>query len=186
MNDPLSGRLDYAERIYIRMEAEHVLQLCLNQGEITHFTHLVEELVLAGQPAYGVMREILDEIQSVRAGMNERGIEIRQDLNDALSELGIDRLDQIELDSGNLVRLLCNNKLDLHLEKQNPGLDPDTSEILTEVCVEASDQLRDLAAQLSLLTILEAYLRDWYQGIAYQILHQQVPPSNSLQKKHLH
>jgi hypothetical protein len=172
MNNPPAEIMEYAERIYIRMEAEQVIKTCLDNGEISPFTKLVEELVLAGQPAYGVMREILEEIRSLRVGMSEEGILIRTDLSKALVELGFEEREVMDLNQPETIRKICKNELNTHLEQQTPGLDVDTCVILTELCFEASDQLKLLAGRMRLLADLEAHLRDWYQGIAYQIFHE--------------
>lgn len=186
MNDPLESMMDYAERIYIRMEAELVIKACLENDEIQAFNQLVEDLVLAGKPSYGIMREILEEIRSVRAALSEEGIVIRRDLTQALCELGIVEPAKFELEFPEMVRKLCKNELDTHIKQLSTGLDIESGEILSEICIEASEQMRILAKRMTILGTLESLLRDWYQGMAYHIMHDRISLTREFETDQLH
>ncbi len=48
MSEPLDEVLTFAERVYLRMQAEQLIRQCLDRGDPGPFDALLENLVLAG------------------------------------------------------------------------------------------------------------------------------------------
>jgi len=86
LTDPLDELLTYAERSYLRLEAEQLSRDCMDQGDPSAFNRLLEELVIAGSHSLLVLREILETIRSIMSYLSQEGLSVRQDLMDAMAE----------------------------------------------------------------------------------------------------
>ena len=56
MTDPMDDLLVYAERSYIRMEAEQIIAECLRVGDESEFDELVQSLFMAGSSPISIFR----------------------------------------------------------------------------------------------------------------------------------
>ena len=89
MSHPLEDLISLAERTYVRLEAEQLIEDCLIQANPEPFNKLLEELVMAGTGSLIVLREILSVIRSVKSTLNQEGVGVQNDLQKTLSQFGV-------------------------------------------------------------------------------------------------
>jgi hypothetical protein len=165
---PLDELLTFAERAYVRMEAEQLIGQCLDQGDPALFNDLVKGLVLAGSTSLGVMREILEEVRSTRTSLMREGMTVRQDLAEALTGFGVDSAQLLSIDSPEAFRLICSQRLRDEARRSASGLKAEDAILLEELCSEAGDRVSGIARRLMLLLKLEESVQDWISGLVYE------------------
>lgn len=168
MNKPIDDLLTYAERAYVRMEAEQLILHCLEQGDPAALDQLIQGLVLAGAPSLGIMREILAEVRSTRSSLVNAGLEVRQDLINALGEFGVKLSRLLPADAPEMFRQICSPRLRRKVKSAARGLSAEDEALLQEVCDEAGDRVAAIAKRLAMLGRLEASIEDWFYCLAYE------------------
>ncbi len=171
MSDPMDELLIYAERTYIRMEAEQIIAECLRMGDEDDFNDLVHSLFLAGTSSIGVFREILEEIRLKKNTLNQESLGVRQGLIDSLDELGVRFSRSFFSDHPEHLFLSCEKQLYEDITASSPMFDRRNVLLIQDICRDASERIRLLANRLSMLNKLERTVRDWMNSLAYQVTH---------------
>ncbi|MBN1264398.1 MAG: hypothetical protein JXA25_02815 [Anaerolineales bacterium] len=168
MSDPLDELLVYAERSYIRMEAEQIISECLRIGDESDFNHLIQRLFLAGSSSIGILRDILEEIRIKKNALNKESLGVRQGLLDSMVELGVDFPLSFLSENPEHLFLVRENHLFEDIASAAPMLDERSVHLVQDICRDARDRIRILAKRLSMLNTLERTVRDWMSSLAYQ------------------
>lgn len=168
MSQPLDDLLTFAERAYIRMEAEQLITQCLDNGDTTPFNSLVEGLVLAGSSSLGVLREIQEELRSARSSLGKEGLGVRQDLVQALSEFGVNLPQLLSVETPEVFRQMCSTGLRREVQRAARDLANEDESLLQEICVEAGERVTRIARRLAVLSRLEDSVNDWLTGLAFE------------------
>jgi len=171
VSQPLDDLLSLAERSYVRMEAEHLIDECLERGDPTPFNDLLEELVLAGASSLVVLREVLQAIRSVKSNLSHSGLGVRQDLMDALAEFGVHLPQLLSADAPESFRKICSQDLHREVKEKTGYLEEADERLLQDICGEASDRVTTVARKMVLLTRLEESVVDWMEGMVYETAH---------------
>ena len=168
MKQPLDDLLTFAERAYVRMEAEQLINQCLDQGDPSLFFDLIKGLVLAGSSSLGVMREILEEIRSSRSSLTREGVTVRQELMDALTEFGVHLPQLLSADAPESFRAIVSSGLRRDAYKAAGRLTQEDEVLLEEICLEAGNRVSTIAKRLMLLVHMEESVEDWLTSLAYE------------------
>ncbi|MBN2555930.1 MAG: hypothetical protein JXA97_08330 [Anaerolineales bacterium] len=171
MNDPLDELLSFAERSYVRMKAEHLIKECLKKGDEQPLNDLLEELILAGGTSFGIMRDVLEAIHAIQSTLSQEGMDVRQDLVQAMREFGVQIPKLMSSDIVDNFRQMCSRSLGQDLKRAARNLELEDEFILDELCTEASEKVTLIARRLSLLKRLEESVQDWMDAMAYQTVH---------------
>lgn len=171
MSHPLDDLLILAEQSYVRLEAEQLIDNCLSQGDSTPFNELLEELVLAGSKSLGVLREILQAIHSMKSSLSQEGLDVRQDLLNALSHFGINIPQLTSLQAPEAFWRMCREGLYKNIKTGIGKLEEEDGLVIEEVCVEASKRVTQVARRLVLLNRMEESVLDWIDGLVYEVTH---------------
>ncbi|TFH37898.1 MAG: hypothetical protein E4G99_01165 [Anaerolineales bacterium] len=175
MNNALDELLSLAERTYVRMEAEQLIQDCTERGDPQPFNELLEELVFAGSTSLMLMREILDVIRVLKVGLSKEGLGVRQDLMDAMAEFGIQVPDLLVADAPEAFRRICSQELRRQVNDMARNLENEDSSLLEEICIEAGGRVTTIAGRMAILRQMEASVLDWLSGLAYEAAHKETP-----------
>jgi hypothetical protein len=186
MSQPLDDLLSLAERSYIRIEAEELIDSCLYQGDFTPFTDLVEGLVLAGSSSLSILREIHEAIRSVKADLRQEGLDIRQDLVEALSEFGVALPQLLGTDAPEAFRRICSADLHEKIVRASGSLDGEDSALIAEVCADAGARIEKVARRLALVSWVEQAVLDWMDGLAYEMARLPRRMDRSLEETRFH
>ncbi len=168
MNSPLEELLNFAHRSYIRLETEQLITECLDLEDLRPFHRMLEGLVLAGTSSLMLLREVLDEIVSVKSSLAEKELGVRQDLVDALSEFGVHLPQLLHMDGPEGFKQIYRKYKQLHLGGTHDGLDREDEVLIQEICAEAGERVIQIARRRRLLTVLEEAVRDWIGSLAYE------------------
>jgi len=183
MTKPIDDLLTYAERAYVRMEAEQLILHCLEEGDSGALDQLIQGLVLAGASSLGIMREILAEVRSTRSSLVNAGLEGRQDLINALGDFGVKLSRLLPADAPEMFRQICSARLRHRVKVAARKLSAEDEVLLEEVCDEAGDRVAAIAKRLAMLGRLEASIEDWFYCLAYEATRQAdtvgEPPHNT-------
>lgn len=171
MDHPLNELLKIAERAYIRMEAEQLIEDCLQLGDASSFDNLVEELVLAGASSLDVLREILLVIRARKSDAGQESINVRQDLMEALAEFDLEMPSSLQGSPSDVRLMICSDELSAELRRSIDRLDAEDAFLVEEICQEAGRRVERISYQVALLTRLEAFVLDWIDGLAYESAH---------------
>jgi hypothetical protein len=171
VNRPLDELLSIAERAYVRMQAGQLISQCLEQGDPTPFNGLVEQLVLAGSPSLAVLREIHDEISSMRTSLRQEGMAVRQHLKEAFAGFGLHMPQLISLDAPETFRNICGPTLRNAVREAARVMTTEDQALLDELCVEAGERVSAIASRLALLGRLHSAVEDWVSSLAYEAAH---------------
>ncbi|MFN2147206.1 MAG: hypothetical protein ACK2T2_02350 [Anaerolineales bacterium] len=171
MDEPLHELLNFAERTYVRMQAEQLIADCLKRGDPEPFFQMLAELILAGSSSLGIMREVQDVIRTLKADLTKNGMGVRQDLVQAMSEFGIFLPRILSADAPDAFRQICSRTLRDHVRSLASNLEPEDVRLLEEICIEAGGKVTLIAGQMAILKQLESSVQDWMEGLAYQAAH---------------
>lgn len=171
MNDPLDELLSFAERSYVRMKAEHLIKECLKKGDEKPLNDLLEELILSGGSSFGILRDVLEAIHAIQTNLSQEGLDVRQDLVEAMREFGIKMPELISADHVDTFRQLCSRTLHIDVKRAAKHLELEDEFLLDELCNEASQKVTQIAHRLSLLRRLEESVQDWMDAMAYHSVH---------------
>jgi hypothetical protein len=173
MSDRLDEVLTFAERIYLRMQAEQLIRQCLDRGDPSPFDALLENLVLAGASSLGVLREIHEELQTAKTHLGREGKNVRQDLVQALSEFGVQLPQLLSAEAPDAFRRICSQGLRHDARRAAAQrLEAEDERLLQEICSEAGTRVTGIARRLSLLTRMETVVIDWQDGLLFEALQQ--------------
>jgi hypothetical protein len=186
VNNALDELLSLAERTYIRMEAEQLIQECTERGDPQPFNQLLEELVFSGSSSLLLMREILDVIRVLKAGLSKAGLGVRQDLMDAMAEFGIQVPELLVADAPEAFRRICSQELRHQVNDMARNLEFEDSALLEEICLEAGGRVTTIAGRMAILRQMEASVLDWLSGLAYQAAHTHTPEKWSSDSSYRH
>ena len=175
MNNALDELLSLAERTYVRMEAEQLIQECTEHGDPGPFNELLEELVFAGSASLLLMREILDVIRVMKVGLSKEGLGVRQDLMEAMAEFGIQVPELLVADAPEAFRRICSQELRRQVNGMARNLEFEDSALLEEICIEAGGKVTTIAGRMAILRQMETSVLDWLSGLAYEAAHTQTP-----------
>lgn len=170
MSSPLDDLLNFAHQSYVRMEAEQLISECLELGDPAPFNDMVEGLVLAGTSSLMLLREILDEVLSVKSLLSQEGLGIRQDLVDALGEFGVHLPQLLYLDAPEAFRQISNRHLKYGLTNISASLRSEDEMLLEEICNEAGERVKQIGRRLTMITSFEESIRDWMRCLAYEVM----------------
>lgn len=171
LTDPLDELLTYAERSYLRLEAEQLIRDCMDQGDPSAFNRLLEELVIAGSHSLLVLREILETIRSIMSDLSQEGLSVRQDLMDAMAEFGLFLPQLLSVDAPESFRQICSQGLRIQISEMASKLAIEDEDLLDEICTEASERVTSIARGMSILMGFENSVMDWMEGLAYEVVH---------------
>jgi hypothetical protein len=173
MTGPLDEVLTFAERIYVRMQAEQLIRQCLDRGDPSAFNSLLENLVLAGASSLGVLREIHEELQTAKTHLGREGMNVRQDLVQALSEFGVQLPQLLSAEAPDAFRAICSQGLRQDARRAAAQrLEADDERLLQEICSEAGRRVTGIARRLSLLHRMETVVTDWLEGLLFEALQE--------------
>ena len=181
MNNALDELLSLAERTYVRMEAEQLIQECTAHGDPRPFNELLEELVFSGSSSLLLMREILDVIRVMKVSLSKEGLGVRQDLMEAMAEFGIQVPELLAADAPEAFRRICSQELRHQVNNMARNLEFEDSALLEEICIEAGGRVSTIAGRIAILRQMEASVLDWLSGLAYEAAHTHTPESWSAQ-----
>jgi hypothetical protein len=179
MSHPLDDLLSFAERSYVRMQAEGLISHCLAQGDTSAFEDLVEGLVLAGSTSLAVMREILEEIHSAKSQHSQEGLGVRQDLSDALAEFGVHLPQLTAVAAPEALHRIVSQGLRHEIKQAAPDLAKEDEALLEEICADAAERITRVARRMTLLSQIEASVRDWSASLAYHAARSFDLPGNA-------
>jgi hypothetical protein len=185
MNNALDELLSLAERTYVRMEAEQLIEECTQRGDLQPFNDLLEELVFAGSTSLLLMREILEVIRVMKAGLSQQGLGVRQDLVEAMAEFGIRVPELLGADAPEAFRRICSEELRRQVNDMARNLEYEDSALLEEICIEAGGRVTTIAGRLAILRQMEASVTDWLSGLAYEAAHTSTPEKWSAEGSYL-
>lgn len=172
MDEPLDELLSFAERTYVRMQAEQLINDCLQRGDPDPFYELLAELILAGAPSLAILREVQDVIRVMKSELSRDGMSVRQDLIQAMSEFGIYLPRILSAEAPDAFRQICSRSLRDHVRNLASNLELEDINLLEEICIEAGGKVTSIAGQMAILTQLEASVHDWMEGLAYEAAHE--------------
>jgi len=173
MSEPLDEVLTFAERVYVRMQAEQLIRQCLDRGDPLPFHALLENLVLAGASSLGVLREIQEELQSARTHLGREGLNVRQDLVQALSEFGVQLPQLLSAEAPDAFRQICSQGLGHDARRAAAHrLEVEDERLLQEICSEAGNRVTGIARRLTLLKRMEKMVGDWQEGLLFEALQE--------------
>jgi hypothetical protein len=185
MNNALDELLSMAERTYVRMEAEQLIEECTERGDLKPFNDLLEELVFAGSTSLLLMREILDVIRVMKASLSKQGLGVRQDLVEAMAEFGIRVPELIGADAPEAFRRICSEELRRQVNDIARNFEYEDSALLEEICIEAGGRVTSIAGRLAILRQMEASVIDCLSGLAYEAAHTATPETWSSEGSYL-
>jgi len=172
MDESLDELLSFAERTYVRMQAEQLIEDCLRRGDPEPFFELLADLIMAGTSSLSILREVQDVIRVMKTGLGRDGMGVRQDLVQAMSEFGIYLPRILSADAPDAFRQICSRTLRDHVRSLAVNLELEDVSLLEEICIEAGGKVTRIAGQMALLNQLEASVQDWMEGLAYEAAHE--------------
>lgn len=170
MTSPLDDLLNFAHQSYVRMEAEQLITECLELGDPAPFNDMVEGLVLAGTSSLMLLREVLDEVLSVKSNLSQEGLGIRQDVVDALSEFGLHLPQLLYIDAPEAFRQISKLPLKLGPNNVSGKLHMEDKILLQEICMEAGERVNQISHRLAMVSSFEDSVRDWMRCLAYEAM----------------
>lgn len=171
MKDPLDELIGFAERTYVRLEAETLIMDCIERGEPKPFFKLLEELILAGISSLSVLREILDVIRVIKTSLGKEGLNVRQDLVNAMAEFGVALPKLLSAEDPEAFRQICGYEMRYKVNEIAYHLEIEESALLEEICIDAGNKVTAIAGRTAILTQLEESVLDWIDGLTYEVVH---------------
>ena len=164
----LEDLLAIAERSFVRMEAQELIGRYLEEGDQSPFETLLENLVLAGTSSLALLRDILDEIRSTKSSLSLEGVDLRQELIEAMDELGIQPPPQISEKNSEAFIPIRGLVLDEMLQDMTRELAVEDAQLLEDICGEAGRRAAHIGRKLVLLNDIEQSVVDWFQCLTYE------------------
>ena len=171
MSHPLEDLISLAERTYVRLEAEQLIEDCLIQANPEPFNKLLEELVMAGTGSLVVLREILSVIRSVKTTLNQEGMGVQHDLQKTLSQFGVSLPRTPSGWTQESFWQIYHYGLYQEIKAHAPWLKMEDQLLLEEICNEAGKRVAQIIRRLVFLKGLEETVMDWINVMIYEIAH---------------
>lgn len=167
-DDPLDAVYSFVERAYVRLQAGDILIRCLDEDSSTPIQQFVEGLILAGPQSLNPLREILAEVEQRKAQAQDDLHQVFSEFEGSLKSYGA-YLTSVK-DAFSLLQLTSVRFLSF-LREQN--INEEKAQIACLQLLKDSRELMvSMARHIRLLEEIEAYLRDWIWGLAYQSTRQ--------------
>jgi len=166
--DPLDAVNAFVERAYVRLQAGEMLTYCLEKGDKAPMLDLAQDLVVAGPQSLNALREVLAEVSSRKAQLQEDMRQVILDLDQKLKQYGVS-LNPAQAEPNAFVCLSIRSFLRT-LRKQ--GVEEKQVFISLELLSCAQELAVRLLEHLRLLDEVERYLSDWLWGLVYQAAHE--------------
>jgi hypothetical protein len=173
VSHPLDDLISIAERTYVRLEAEKLIEDCLIEANPEPFNILLEELVMAGTDSLVVLREILTVIRSAKSILNQEGMGVQEDLKKTLSQFGVGLPRAPSGGTPESFWQIYHYGVYQEIVAHSPWLKMEDQLLLEEICTEAGKRLAQIVRHLILLKGLEETVMDWINGMIYEIAHSQ-------------
>jgi hypothetical protein len=171
VSHPLDDLISLAERTYVRLEAEQLIEDCLIKANPEPFNKLLEELVMAGTDSLVVFREILTVIRSAKSTLNQDGMGVQNDLKKTLSQFGVGLPHAPSGGTQESFWQIYHYGLYQEITAHAPWLEIEDQLLLEEICNEAGKRVAQIVRRLVLLKGLEEHVLDWINGMIYEIAH---------------
>jgi len=167
-DDAITAVYDFVERAYIRLQAGEVLNHCLDKGDAIPLQNLVEGLVLAGPQSLSVLREIIAEVVTRKAQLQDDRNQIFHKLAKNLRNYGIRLTNQYTP----LTFAHLNPVIFLGYLSQE-GVTEERSQLhCLRLFQDTQELMHSLSDNFRLLDEIEVYLQDWLWGLIYQSARQ--------------
>ena len=178
-DDPLASVYSYVERAYVRLQADEVLNQCLEEGRLVPLQSLVEMLIVLGPTSLSSLREILGEVYS-------RKTQVKKDQHQVFIKLE-NELSAYHIRLGGVHSLISLARLTpmaflAFLRSQNVENEKDQL-ICLQRLEDALELIKSLEDHLRLLEEIEVYLHDWLWCLIYQSAHQEWGDSSLTMKR---
>ena len=170
MTSPLDDLLNFAHHSYVRIEAEQLISECLELEDPSPFNDLIEGLVLAGTSSLMLLREVLDEVLSVKSLLSQEGLGIRQDLVDALSQFGVHLPQLLYIDAPDAFHQISGKQFKSGIGTITEQLRSEDKILLEEIWMEAGERVRIINRRLTMIKNFEDAIRDWMKCLAYEAM----------------
>jgi hypothetical protein len=164
----LEDLLVIAERSFVRMEAQELIGQYLEEGDQSPFKRLLENLVLAGTSSLSLMREILDEIRATKSSLSMEGVDLRQELIEAMSDLGIQPPSRISQTDAKTFTPIQQFRLEDSLHEITGELAAEDAQLLEDFCGDTGKRAARIGRKLMLLNDIEQSVIDWFHCLTYE------------------
>jgi hypothetical protein len=164
----LEDLIAFAERSFIRMQAQELIGQFLEEEDQAPFDQLLEDLILAGTTSLSILRDILEEIRATKSALSLEAMNLRQKLMDALADIGI-HMPQLPTSEAaaalHQVRKLARSK-DVRESLQHMGCTDE--QVLGEICGDAGNRGEQISRKLRMLNSIEQSVIDWFECLTYE------------------
>ena len=164
----LEDLLAIAERSFVRMEAQELIGQYLEEGDQTPFEKLLENLVLAGTSSLSLLRDILEEIRATKSSLSLEGVDLRQELIEAMADLGIQPPPRIPQSNPETILPLHQFSLEDSLYDITGSLAAEDAQLLEDTCGDTGKRVAHIGRKLLLLNDIEQSVMDWFHCLTYE------------------
>ncbi len=164
----LEDLLAIAERSFVRMEAQELIGQYLEEGDQTPFEKLLENLVLAGTSSLSLLRDILEEIRATKSSLSLEGVDLRQELIEAMADLGIQPPPRIPQSNPETILPLQQFSLEDSLYDITGALAAEDAQLLEDTCGDTGKRVAHIGRKLLLLNDIEQSVMDWFHCLTYE------------------
>jgi len=166
MNRRLAELLPLAERAYVRLEAQDLLQRCLKEDNPAPLRELIDEQLGQQNPDLNLLRYLMADVHSRWVVLHERLFDTRRQVISVFREVyGIDLNRFAPSQMLDQFHTLSTEGLFEWLSTAGHQLPGDEALLLREVFAEAVTLARELVEDLRMLESLNEYLDDWIAGL---------------------
>ncbi|HEX3051006.1 MAG TPA: hypothetical protein VHP83_10160 [Aggregatilineaceae bacterium] len=160
------GLFSLAELNRLRLEAMHLFEQCLTNGDESVFIAFVERQVTHNPPRLQLLRELADDLQQRLLSLQEYHFDVRERVVRALSEsYGVDITSLAPPAMLSTYHSLNIETLLDFVNQKNIGLSQDDKVLLRKM-VDASLQMAaQLYSDIELTTRLHSLVLDWWEGM---------------------
>lgn len=159
----LEDLIAFAERSFVRMQAQELIGQFLEEEDKAPFDQLLEDLILAGTSSLTILRDILEEIRATKSSLSLEAMNLRQKLMEALAEIGIHmpQLPKSEAAAAlTQIRKLARSQ-DIRESLQHLGCTDE--QVLREICGDAGNRGEQISRKLRMLNDVEQSVLDWFE-----------------------
>ena len=164
----LEDLIAFAERSFVRMQAQQLIGQYLEEEDQAPFDQLLEGLILAGTGSLALLRDIVEEIRAKKSALSLEAMNLRQTLMEALADIGI-HMPQLPTSEAaealQQIRKLAQGK-DARKNLQDMGCTDE--KVLQEICGDVGNRGEQISRKLKLLTDVEQSVLDWFECLTYE------------------
>jgi hypothetical protein len=164
----LEDLLAIAERSFVRMEAQELIGQYLEEGDQSPFEKLLENLVLAGSSSLSLLRDILEEIRATKSSLSLEGVDLRQELIEAMADLGIQSPARVSQSDSDTIVPVQQWTLEDSLHDISGALAAEDAQLLEDVCGDTGKRVAHISRKLLLLNDIEQSVMDWFHCLTYE------------------